>query len=115
MGLFKVIFTAVAALSAVDAAELLSPANSKDIIPNFYLVVMKDSVSSAELDSHVSWVTDLHREGIAKRGTENLGGFRHSYKINGWHAYSGSFDSETLASILGDDKVSDTRNATWSG
>ncbi|EZF29994.1 hypothetical protein H109_02234 [Trichophyton interdigitale MR816] len=105
MSLFKVIFTAVAALSAVDAAELLSSANSKDIIPNSYLVVMKDSVSSAELDSHVSWVTDLHHEGMAKRGAKNLGGFKHSYKISGWHAYSGSFDSETLARILDDDKV----------
>lgn len=115
MSLFKVIFTAVAALSAVDAAELLSSANSKDIIPNSYLVVMKDSVSSAELDSHVSWVTDLHHEGMAKRGAKNLGGFKHSYKISGWHAYSGSFDSETLARILDDDKVSDTCNATCSG
>ncbi|EFR05199.1 alkaline proteinase [Nannizzia gypsea CBS 118893] len=105
MGLFTVVFTAIAALSAVDAAELLRSPNSKDIVPNSYLVVMKDSVSSADLDSHVSWVTDLHSESITKPGVKNLDGFKHSYKINGWHAYSGSFDSETLASILDNDQV----------
>ncbi|KAF3480152.1 Subtilisin-like protease 11 [Arthroderma uncinatum] len=105
MGIFKVIVTAFAALSAVDAASLINSVDDKDIVPDSYLVVMKDSVSPIDFDSHVAWATDLHRESISKRGSESLDGFKHSYKINGWHAYSGSFHRETLNEILRNDKV----------
>ncbi|KAM5442607.1 Secreted subtilisin-like serine protease sub11 [Microsporum ferrugineum] len=105
MALFKVILTAFAALSAVDAARLLSSPNDKDVVPNSYLVVMKDSVTSAEFDSHVTWATDIHGESVSRRGADGLNGFKYSYKINGWHAYSGSFHQETLDEILNNDKV----------
>ncbi|EEP78435.1 conserved hypothetical protein [Uncinocarpus reesii 1704] len=104
MGFIKSVAAAFAALSVVDAAQLLG-ASSKDIIPNSYIVVMKDSVSSTEFDSHVSGVTNLHHEHLSKRGSTNFGGLKHMYSINGWQGYSGSFSRDTINEILKDDNV----------
>lgn len=108
MGFIKV-FTvaALAALSAVDAAQLVSSADDKDVIPDSYIVVMKDSVSSLDLDSHVTWATNLHHEKLMKRGSTTTGGLKHVYKIEGWHGYSGSFDRETLDEILKNENVTE--------
>nr|AJD23195.1 alkaline serine protease [Onygena corvina] len=105
MGFLKTIAVAFAAFSAVDAARLLSVPDNKDVIKDAYIVVMKDSISSLDFDSHISWANNLHHEGVAKRGSTSVGGFKHAYRINGWHAYSGSFDRETLDEILKNDNV----------
>ncbi|KAK2741059.1 Secreted subtilisin-like serine protease sub11 [Myotisia sp. PD_48] len=90
----------LAALSAVDAASLLNMNNKANIVKDAYIVVMKDRVSTQAFDSHVSWVSNTHQKNIAKRGITTTSGLKHQWDINGWKAYSGSFDEDTLREIL---------------
>lgn len=106
MGFVKILASiAILALSVVDAAQLISVDDDKGVIPNSYIVVMKNSVSSADFDSHVTWATNLHHEKLSKRGSTTTGGLKHVYNINGWYGYSGSFDRETLDEILKNENV----------
>nr|AJD23187.1 alkaline serine protease [Onygena corvina] len=100
MGCIKVISVFLAAVAAVDARAFFHNKGGNDIIPNSYIVVMKDGISTQEFESHISSVSATH----AKRSTE-LVGHKDSFNINGWRAYNGHFDAATLESILNDDNV----------
>ncbi|KAI1933253.1 hypothetical protein LOZ66_006544 [Ophidiomyces ophidiicola] len=100
MGFIKTLIVTFAVLLATDAASLIDIANKKDIIPDSYIVVMKESVSPSSFDTHITWATNVHNGTIAKRGSTAAGGMKYVYRINGWHGYSGSFDRETLNKIL---------------
>ncbi|WEW62033.1 hypothetical protein PRK78_007533 [Emydomyces testavorans] len=105
MGFFKSVAITFAVLSAIDAASLLSVADRKDIIPDSYIVVLKESVSPRDFESHVTWASNIHNETLAKPGSSATSGLKYVYDINGWHAYSGSFNRDTLDKILKNDDV----------
>ncbi|OAL72634.1 serine proteinase [Trichophyton violaceum] len=104
MGCIKVISVFLAAVAAVDARAFFHNRGGNDVIPNSYIVVMKDGVTAEDFDSHISSVAATHSLNKAKRGSETVG-HKDSFNINGWRAYNGHFDEATIESILNDDKV----------
>ncbi|EER28872.1 subtilisin-like protease, putative [Coccidioides posadasii C735 delta SOWgp] len=105
MSIMKIATLFFAALSAVEAAKLLTPSDKRDIVPDSYIVVMKDNVSPLKFDSHMSWATNVHHANLARQGSTATGGLKHVYRIDGWQGYSGSFARETIDRILENDDV----------
>ena len=104
MVLLKAFAAILLTLSTADAAALLNYGNKKDIIPDSYIVILKNDTSSADFDSHVSWVTNVHDVAAAKRGL-SLPGLKQTFDFHGFRGYTGSFDRSTLDDLLKDDKV----------
>ncbi|EEP76471.1 proteinase T [Uncinocarpus reesii 1704] len=104
MVLLSTLLPLALAIFSVDAAKILSAAPGVKTVPNGYIVVMKDGVSSQDFDSHRNWVTQLHHERLARRGSTNVGGMRHTYKTT-LKGYSGTFDEETIQEIANRDDV----------
>lgn len=104
MGFPKIIAAIFTILSSANAAKLLGYENHKDVIPNSYIVVMKETVP--DFDAHLTWALNVHHHSLAKRGSTTVGGLKHVYRINGWNGYSGSFDDDTLKEILDNEDVS---------
>ncbi|WEW60154.1 Secreted subtilisin-like serine protease sub4 [Emydomyces testavorans] len=100
----KVLSVVFAAVSAVDAAKVLEVSNKQDIIPDSYIVVMKDEIPMSELKAHVSWVTNTHNSGNARRD-HNITGVKSTFSINSFRGYVGDFDGDTLDKILNNEKV----------
>ncbi|KAF3482054.1 alkaline serine protease [Arthroderma uncinatum] len=100
MHFFRLLVVWLAALFTVQAAELLDFGKVEDVIPNAYIVVMKNEVSSNDFSSHVTWLKKTHRRNLAKRGSTFTEGLRSTWDIDGWQAYSGKFGEDTLQDIL---------------
>ncbi|KAI1905608.1 hypothetical protein LOZ39_004249 [Ophidiomyces ophidiicola] len=98
--LFKLLAGTLALTSVVDAGDLLNFENQNNVIPNSYIVVMKDGTSSSDFDSHKNWAARVHRGNLAKRGSSDFAGLKFSFDIEGWRGYSGKFDSETIKEIV---------------
>jgi cerevisin len=94
-----------------DAAPILSSINSKEI-PDSYIVVFKNHVTSASAAAHHSWVQDLHLASILKRGELRkraqfpfmtdvfFEGLKHTYDIAGsLLGYSGHFDEDVIEQV----------------
>jgi oryzin len=91
-------------LGALLPAALAAPTSKKsDIIPGKYIVTLKSGVDAAVAESHLSWVTDLHKRSLGKRDTA---GIEKTYDIKDWHAYAGEFDDATVAEIKANPDVS---------
>lgn len=102
MGFFNQILPVVlAVLSTVNGAKILSAPANAQAVPNGYIVVMKDSVSTHDFDDHREWVANVHHQRLARRGSTNVGGVRHTFSKfgKGFKGYSGTFDEETIAEI----------------
>ncbi len=73
------------------------------VVPGKYIVTLKPGVSTSEVQSHLSWVTDVHARSLSGR---DASGVDKIYSINTFNAYSGSFDDATIAQIQGSEQVS---------
>lgn len=84
-------------LGALLPAALAAPVTSKrDVIPGKYIVTLKEGVDPTSLESHLTWVNDVHKRSLGKR---NTAGIEKKYGINNWNAYAGEFDDATIAEI----------------
>ncbi|EEP80328.1 hypothetical protein UREG_05170 [Uncinocarpus reesii 1704] len=95
MGFFKT-FAVLAAASLANAAEIFSA--ERDAIPNQYIVVMKDEVSSQSFGSHRAWVADMHHSNLEKRALVGHG-IKKTFEFENMKGYSGVFDEETIKEI----------------
>lgn len=100
----KILSVLAAAFAAVDARAVFKQNDSKDVIADSYIVVLKDGMSTEKFDSHVSWVSSVHSDNVQKRASATKG-MKFNYNINGWMGYSGSFDKATLDKILDNKEV----------
>lgn len=100
----KFLSVALAALTAADAAKILSVENTQDVIKDSYIVVMKDEVPASELNAHVSWVRNHHHTRKARRDP-SITGVRSTFSFGTFKGYLGAFDHETLDEILKNPKV----------
>ena len=73
------------------------------IVPNSYIVTLKSGIAVSDIDTHLTWVSDVHSRSLSRRDTT---GVDKLYNINDFHGYSGSFDAATIQEIRSDDKVS---------
>lgn len=100
----KFLSVALAALTAADAAKILSVANTQDVIKDSYIVVMKDEVPSSELSAHVSWVRNHHNTAKSRRDP-SITGVKSTFNFGTFKGYLGAFDHDTLDQILHNPKV----------
>ncbi|KAF6806777.1 Alkaline protease 1-like protein 3 [Colletotrichum sojae] len=95
---FKNIATLVAALVPFGAA-LPAPqaesARSVAVVGKF-IVTLKSSISSRDVDSHLTWVDAVHKRSLGRRDTA---GVDKKYNIGKFNGYSGQFDEATLEEL----------------
>ncbi|KAI0843925.1 alkaline proteinase [Daldinia vernicosa] len=85
-----------ALLPAAVAAPTPSTQQKREIIPNKYIVTLKEGVTSDDFKSHVNWARSVHARSLNKRDTV---GVEHEYQIAKFNAYAGEFDAETIEQI----------------
>ncbi|KAJ0356756.1 hypothetical protein COL154_010776 [Colletotrichum chrysophilum] len=87
------------AVGALLPVVLAAPAAIKRDEPKFapgkYIVTLKED-AAANVDSHLTWVADVHRRSLGKRDTV---GVENKFNISNWNAYSGEFDEATIEEI----------------
>ncbi|EEP82973.1 hypothetical protein UREG_07838 [Uncinocarpus reesii 1704] len=109
-------FLSLSLLLLPFAAASPLPQENKDIIPGQYIVTLKDGLTAAEIESHRSWVTTMHRSNLAATGLSGIEseGIHGHFQINKLNLYSGGFDKKTVEelkrspyvkSVLPDQKV----------
>ncbi|KAF4981314.1 hypothetical protein FZEAL_2847 [Fusarium zealandicum] len=77
---------------------LAAPAGQAEAIPGKYIITLKPEIKSAKLQSHVEWVSRVHRKSHTKRDIDT--GIERTYDSkSGFKGYSGAFDSTTLKEI----------------
>lgn len=92
-----------ALLPAAFAAP--TPAQQKrEVIPNKYIVTLKEGISTEDFKSHVNWARDVHARSLTKRDTV---GVEKEYSISSsFNAYAGEFDAATLEQLKNNPDVS---------
>jgi hypothetical protein len=99
-------FAATTLLGLVNAAPTTAKVDSSKIIPGKYIVTLKSDIAAADVESHLSWVEDVHKRGLNKRAEK---GVERTYNGKyGFHGYAGSFDKGTIKEIKENPDVSDT-------
>ncbi|KAF2021469.1 subtilisin-like protein [Aaosphaeria arxii CBS 175.79] len=84
-------------LGALLPAVLAAPTpKSNDIIPGKYIITLKPGADADAVETHLNWVTDVHKRSLTKR---NTAGIEQTYGISDWKAYAGEFDDATIAEI----------------
>ncbi|EXL44143.1 subtilisin [Fusarium oxysporum f. sp. radicis-lycopersici 26381] len=90
-------FAATTLLGLVNAAPTTAKVDSSKIIPGKYIVTLKSDIAAADVESHLSWVEDVHKRGLNKRAEK---GVERTYNGKyGFHGYAGSFDKSTIKEI----------------
>ncbi|KAI2782573.1 alkaline proteinase [Daldinia loculata] len=85
-----------ALLPAAVAAPTPATQQKGEIIPNKYIVTLKEGVTSDDFKSHVNWARSVHARSLNKRDTA---GVEREYQIAKFNAYAGEFDAETIEQI----------------
>ncbi|KAF2184168.1 subtilase [Zopfia rhizophila CBS 207.26] len=67
-----------------------------ETIPNQYIITLKKNLVATEVESHLSWVSDVHSRSLSRRDTVGL---ERTFSIGDFNAYAGEFDDETIAQI----------------
>ena len=82
-------------LSTLLAPAAAAPSQaSRELLADKYIVTLKKDLISPQVDSHVSWVTNIHRRGLERRA----GGIDKVWSKS-FKGYSGQFDEQTLKDI----------------
>ncbi|KAI1912626.1 hypothetical protein LOZ65_005966 [Ophidiomyces ophidiicola] len=106
---------ALAALaSCIDASKLLGFDNKRNMIPNSYIVAMKQDMPMREFESHMAWVSNVHSANVARAEGASTTGVKFTFKINGWKGYSGTFDENTLHELMTNENVDYIEPDRWS-
>lgn len=98
--LFGLVAPALAGLAGL--AGILNLQDT-DVIPGKYIISLIPGADSAQ---HLSWVRDVHRRSLERRG--NIGstaGLEKTYGFGDFSAYAGEFDVETILQILSSENV----------
>ncbi|KAI1977741.1 Secreted subtilisin-like serine protease sub9 [Ophidiomyces ophidiicola] len=102
----RVLLLLAAVLPAVHAGEMLAAAaGDTGVIPNSYIVIMNDGISTSDFDSHRTWATGLNNNAKRKRGVK-MGGVSRTWAAAQMKGYSGSFDRQTIEKIAKSASVS---------
>ena len=91
-------------LPLIAAAPVANRQNDGSVnVENKYIITLKSGVSARDIESHLSWVSDVHKRSLARR---DLAGVEKTYDIGDFHGYAGSFDEETIEQIKNSPDVS---------
>lgn len=101
--MFHSSLAAFAALTAVGSALPHTATPGSNIIPNKYIITLRNDISAAEKDSHLAWLTRLRVQ------SDEFLGVQHTYNMSSYQGYAGSFDQATLDHIMASEDVSGNR------
>lgn len=88
----------------LQPAPVLAAPFEKQVVPGKYIVQLKKGINAPDVDTHLSWVRDVHsRRSLNSR---DIVGVQKTFRINDFNAYAGEFDEETLEQIRGNPDVS---------
>ncbi|KAK2754357.1 Secreted subtilisin-like serine protease sub5 [Arachnomyces sp. PD_36] len=90
----------LAALPLAQAAPIHTVADTENVIPGSYIVVMKDDLTTETFDNHRNWVSNYNARGsMASRVRGGNHGVQHTYDFGALKGYAGIFDDDTINSI----------------
>ncbi|KAK2028960.1 subtilase, partial [Colletotrichum zoysiae] len=94
------------AIGALLPAVLAAPAaldrrDEPAAAPGKYIITLKED-AAANVESHLSWVADVHKRSLGKRDTA---GVESTFNISSWNAYAGEFDEATIEAIKASPEV----------
>lgn len=106
--LSRAVLFLAAAIPFVGAAPVPA-APQPNAVPGKYIVLLKSDLSVAQVESHTSWVSDIHTRSISERQSTDAppAGVEQTYGFEGFHAYAGSFDDATVEKIKSSADVSE--------
>ncbi|KAM0253516.1 hypothetical protein ACHAP5_000546 [Fusarium lateritium] len=94
---FKNLAFAATTLFGLANAAPTTKVDSSEVIPGKYIVTLKSDIAAADVESHLSWVGDVHKRGLNERAEK---GVERTYNGKyGFHGYAGSFDKSTIKEI----------------
>lgn len=101
------LFSILGAAAPTQPVEASPPsvARAGETIPNFYVVLLKDSVSKEKFEAHQGWVQKQHESRAGRRDDSSLNGILKGFTLGGLYGYHGTFDNDTLAEIRQSDEV----------
>jgi len=97
-------------LGAFLSGALAAPASgprgvSPQVLPNKYIVTLKNNLVKPQVDNHLSWVQNVHRRSLGRRDGEITAGVEKVWSES-FKGYSGEFDATTIEEIQASDEVS---------
>ncbi|KAH7155670.1 peptidase S8/S53 domain-containing protein [Dactylonectria estremocensis] len=79
---------------------------SGDVVEGSYIITLKADLNTDDLETHLTWVNDVHKRSIAKRDDSEAKGVEITYDGDyGFKGYAGSFDSEAIEEIKNNPEV----------
>ncbi|WEW58628.1 hypothetical protein PRK78_004096 [Emydomyces testavorans] len=107
MEFLKFVTAILATLSAVEAGQFISssPARKADVVPDTYIVVMKNGTSAHAFDEHRAWVSKIHEKGGQINGKQYRGMKKDTFHIGNLMGYSGIFAPEVVSEIVKSEDV----------
>ncbi|KAL3455365.1 alkaline protease 1 [Aspergillus heterothallicus] len=96
-----------ALLPAVFGAPV-EPRRGAEKVPGKYIVTFKSGLGTEQIDTHVSWASNVHKRNLERRDLadrDQYSGIEKNYKINKFAAYAGSFDEATIEEIRNSEDV----------
>jgi oryzin len=84
---------------------VVAAAPAMKAVPNKFIVTLKPSTDTTQLESHVNWARDVHARSLARRAKNTVMGGVDKVWTNSFKGYSGEFDASTLAEIKDSDDV----------
>jgi oryzin len=103
MASFRLLATTLVGILPVLALPVLD-SRAANVVPGSYIITLKQGITRRDVDSHLSWVDDVHARSLTRRDTT---GVNKLFTISdSFRAYSGSFDESTIQQIEASDQVS---------
>ncbi|CCX30906.1 putative alkaline protease 1 [Pyronema domesticum] len=69
------------------------------VIPDNYIVVLKDGISDAQYRAHQEWANSRHSQRLFRRNDPSLSGIEREYHLSSLLGYAGVFDQSTIDEI----------------
>lgn len=71
-----------------------------------YIIVLREDTDESTFESHRSWVTNIHKNRLARRDGPALTGWTTKYVFGKFKGYAGDFDQTTIEKIRMSPEVS---------
>jgi len=87
---------------------------ASDVIPDRYIITLRQGISQTVAGAYVQWATETHRRSLSRQPT-TIRGVQRTLKWSdlGLHTYVGKFDDESISEIRNSDDVAAVETDTY--
>ena len=96
MAVYKHLIALLALFSMITTALAANNDIPTDLV-NQYSIFLNSGIASSEIDTHLAWVEDLHKNSPGFK--QGLAGVTSRFDIGDTHGYNGEFDESTARQI----------------